>query len=92
MRKQYSTHSFIAPVFENVELPRNHGLNREKEKIIMRKWVGFCSRMLENSLWQQPFLKTPGLLSLSLGLGKREARSDGRQLWMSWEGGHKSPR
>lgn len=78
-RKQYSTHSFIAPVFENVELPRNHGLNKEKEKISMRKWVGFCSRMLENSLWQQPFLKTPRRPSVP------QLRSGKERGWVRWQ-------
>lgn len=31
--KKASTHSLIAPVFENIELSRNHGLKREKQKI-----------------------------------------------------------
>lgn len=28
-KKKGSTHSFIAPVFENVKLSRNHGLKRK---------------------------------------------------------------
>lgn len=36
---------------------------------------GLLQQMLENSLWQQPFLETPG--------EEREAGSGGRPLWMS---------
>lgn len=43
-KKPASTHSFIAPVFENVEFPRNHGLKTERQKIKYEN---------ESGLWRQ---------------------------------------